>query len=183
MNITQAPWQVSLQQDSGKYQFCGGSIIGSQWILTAAHCLSRPMQVRVGATNKLTEGQLIDVKRRFVHKKHSYGEDDYDFGLLELADNLEFNESVKPIRLPDLGDGYIKNGTVCLVSGWGRTRNISESTDLLRGVQVPIVDQKICNAAYEGKITPRMMCAGHKNGGKDCKSMQFFFVTQLHRNL
>lgn len=174
LNITQAPWQVSLQQDSGTYQFCGGSIIGNQWILTAAHCLSRPMQIRVGATHKYTEGHLIDVKRRYVHKKHSYGEDDYDFGLLQLAADLEFSDSVKPIRLPDFGEAYIKNGTICLASGWGKTRNASESSDLLRGVQVPTVDQQICNAAYEGKITPRMICAGYKDGGKDCKSTKLF---------
>lgn len=39
----------------------------------------------------------------------------------------------------------------------------------LRGVEVPIVDQEICNNDYIsiGGITSRMLCAGFRNGGKD----------------
>lgn len=169
MNITQVPWQVSLQTHAGTYQYCGGTIIGRRWILTAGHCATRIAEVRVGATHKYDDGHLVTVKKRYTHKKYSFGESDYDYGLLQLNDELEFNDRVQPIELPKVDDALVEDGTMCLVSGWGRTQNSTESTDLLRGVHVPVVGQRICNTAYEGKITARMICAGYYRGGKDCK--------------
>jgi secreted trypsin-like serine protease len=33
----QFPWQVALRVENYSY-FCGGSLISSKWVLTAAHC-------------------------------------------------------------------------------------------------------------------------------------------------
>jgi len=36
--VNEYPWMVSLVNGNGYYHFCGGSIISSQWVVTAAHC-------------------------------------------------------------------------------------------------------------------------------------------------
>ena len=51
-DIADYPWQVALM--IGNQQFCGGSIIHEQWILTAAHCVAdgfQPDYIRAGVTN------------------------------------------------------------------------------------------------------------------------------------
>ena len=41
-NAGDAPWQVALTRSTGSdvfsAQFCGGTLINSDWVLTAAHC-------------------------------------------------------------------------------------------------------------------------------------------------
>lgn len=41
------------------------------------------------------------------------------------------------------------------------------TVDRLRAAVVPIANQDYCNKQYKGKITPRMICAGYEEGGKD----------------
>lgn len=49
----------------------------------------------------------------------------------------------------------------------GNTHNSSESNEKLRAAVVPAANQNYCNTQYNGRITPRMICAGYKEGGKD----------------
>lgn len=45
--------------------------------------------------------------------------------------------------------------------------NSNKYKELLRATIVPITNQKYCNKQYGGGITPRMICAGYKEGGRD----------------
>lgn len=45
--------------------------------------------------------------------------------------------------------------------------NPNEPRNILRAVNLPIVNQDYCNSQYGGRITPQMICAGFQEGGKD----------------
>lgn len=168
INIEDAPHQVSLQQGYG--HICGGSIISSKWILTAAHCTNggtaSKFKVRVGSSESAKGGELIQVARIVQHKQFNYSSVDYDYSLLELSQEIQFDDTKKAIKLTE---GKEENdGSMVKVSGWGNTQS-SESRAWLREAEVPLVNQDLCSEKYAkyGGVTPRMICAGFMEGGKD----------------
>ena len=52
----------------------------------------------------------------------------------------------------------------------------------LQCLYVPIVDDEVCMKAYPGMISPRMVCAGYMDGGKDACNVSFTKVV-LDSNL
>lgn len=94
-----------------------------------------------------------------------------DVALLELITPLTFTNAIKPIKLANVDDVYVPAGTLTLVSGWGLTHNPEESQEVLRAVYVSVVDQEVCEEAYNTdhiSIEPHEICAGDfEHGGKD----------------
>ncbi|XP_053682184.1 trypsin 3A1-like [Sabethes cyaneus] len=169
IDIADVPYQVSLQ--SGGHHFCGGSIIGSRWVLTAAHCTVRDPEsytVRVGSTDRADGGVVIKVQSLKPHPQYNEDTFDYDYALLELAESVGYTRRIQSVSLPKAGEA-VEDGSMCTVSGWGDTKNYEESSQLLRAVNVPSVNQEKCVSAYAstGAITERMICAGYAAGGKD----------------
>lgn len=78
------------------------------------------------------------------------------------------------LPLPKKGDD-VKPNTQCQVAGWGLTKNAeSTGSDILREVNVTVVDRKTCNDEkhynYNPVIGLNMICAGNSAGGRDsCK--------------
>ncbi|KAM0725657.1 Prostasin [Formica fusca] len=182
------PWLVSITRKGG--HFCGGAILNSRFILSAAHCLC-------SGTNKIPVGQLrvtlgehnlrapeIPAARHesvinvVLHPNHRCGKYVDDIALLELARPISWSESVKPACLPVATGtpGYSTFGDMnAIVAGWGwlgEDKSKYKRADVLQKVQVRVVANTVCNEWYasQGKsirVESKQMCAGWEEGGKD----------------
>lgn len=182
------PWQVALVYgdavDLYLGQFCGGSLIHPQWVLTAGHCvtefdgsvsLASSIDI-VAGINNLSSGtgyQRRDIAQIIRHPSYNPSTKDNDIALLKLTTPISIGGSgmgaTAAIPLVSAGIGTLA-GTNSLVSGWGNTSTVSNSypTDLYK-VVIPIISNSTCNngAHYNGSITSNMLCAGYDAGGYD----------------
>ncbi|NXX21800.1 FA7 factor, partial [Podargus strigoides] len=168
------PWQViRVFQDVG---FCGGTLISSRWVVTAAHCLDlvRPHHVTIGEYHYQREfqEQKIAVERSWTHPHYDPNDYNSDIALLYLSRDVVFNEYAVPICLPSpaLGTLLSAEGTVGTVSGWGATHDTGSTLRFLMKVRLPIVSMESCQQATARLVTDNMFCAGHATEAADaCK--------------
>ncbi|XP_053306179.1 anionic trypsin-2-like [Spea bombifrons] len=159
------PYQVSL---NAGYHFCGGSLINTVWVVSAAHCYLSRIMVRLGEHNlKVLEGpeQFIQASKVIPHPQFDPDVLDNDIMLIRLSKPAKLNTRVQAIRLPTQCN---PPGTMCLISGWGNTLSDGvKNPDLLQCLDAPILTDWECHNSYPGQITKNMMCVGYLEGGKD----------------
>ncbi|XP_041490685.1 trypsin V-A-like [Microtus oregoni] len=162
------PYQVSLNDGS---HICGGSLITDQWVLSAAHCYSPKIQVRLGEHNihELEGGeQFIDAAKIIPHPDYSKWTIDNDIMLIKLKSPATLNSQVSTIPLPECCPSADME---CLVSGWGLLKSAAEIPSLLQCLDAPVLSDSVCRKAYPGRITSNMFCLGFLEGGKDSCQM------------
>ena len=165
------PFQVALLyksiSDNFKAQFCGGTLIKSNIIVTAAHCSDfvTPHQVQVlTGTRKLDgSGTRRNVSKIAVHPDWNSLTFENDVAVWTLSSDTH------GITLATLatGDGLV--GEDLLATGWGDLTGDGTYPIELHRVEVPLASLANCNDAnsYNGKVTESMLCAGRDAGGKD----------------
>ncbi|XP_067410127.1 transmembrane protease serine 9 [Emydura macquarii macquarii] len=166
------PWQVSLKE--GSRHFCGATVIGERWLLSAAHCFNHTkleyLKAHLGTTSLTgADGHAVTVSIKKVVQHPSYNPLllDFDVAVLQLASPLRFSKYIQPVCLP-LAVQKFPVGKKCMISGWGNVRegNITKPESLQKA-SVGIIDQKTCNVLYNFSLTDRMICAGFLEGKVD----------------
>ena len=155
------PWQVALtisdQPVSANSQFCGGSMVMDQWVLTAAHCVMHkgedgeavtldPGEVSiVVGTNRLDgSGDRIPVASVYIHPSYDVNDFDYDIALIKLSRAPQVAYQTINIPDADYGDLLRKPGITTVVTGWGLQSDGTPPTDL-RQAQIQMLDRDMCN--------------------------------------
>ncbi|XP_048190411.1 probable threonine protease PRSS50 [Perognathus longimembris pacificus] len=182
------PWMVSVRANST--HVCAGTIIASQWVLTAGHCLTQPdmnYTVRVGSpwldevTEKTVDLQVLQVivHRRFRPARYwSWVGTSNNIGLLKLQRPLKYDDHVWPICLPGL-EFEVEDKSVCAVTGWGYPRAVGALPQFrtIQEREVVILNSQKCEDFYHRSakipslvriITPQMICVSDINREKFC---------------
>ncbi|CAD7088553.1 unnamed protein product [Hermetia illucens] len=164
----QFPYQVALKR-SGSF-LCGGSIISSTFILTAAHCVvdgnnnayaASLFTVVAGTTNYNSGGVSKTGKKVYVHE--SYGNFKNDIALIELSSALTFSSTIQPIALATSAP---PTGASILISGWGR---LSTSGSLPSQLQYNTLSAATTSAcASSGVNYAGLLCLAHSSGHGAC---------------
>ncbi|KAF9407517.1 hypothetical protein HW555_012486 [Spodoptera exigua] len=177
-------WQVALINSLNQY-LCGAALIGTQWVLTAAHCVTNIVRsgdaiyVRVGdhdLTRKYGSpgAQTLRVATTYIHHNHNSQTLDNDIALLKLHGKAELKEGVCLVCLPARGVSHAA-GKRCTVTGYGYMGETGPIPLRVREAELPIVSDAECirkvNAVTEKIfiLPASSFCAGGEPGNDACQ--------------
>lgn len=195
-DISSVPWQVAVLfsgEPSDFYaQTCGGSLISSQWVLTAAHCVfsgdsadgvyaPSDLAVLAGKTvlgrTPEASGPRTSVAEIVVHPDYDPTNQQFihDVALLRLAAPVDYLTAIAPIALPVTQERttWPNTDASAIISGWGTTsygQSVDDMPDALRWASVAILADPLAEDCgnYGRTYAPNaMLCAGRVAGGTD----------------
>lgn len=190
--VNEYPWITLLNiVRNGKSYRCGGSLIASQWVVTAAHCVFQQDDVTVASGSMITvilgeHDTSTQLESKIPRKEvkvtqvipHGIPLDmENDIALLKLSEKIDLN-TYTPVCVPKSGDDF--TGKTGWTYGWGRVSTNGLKPPTLQEVAVKIVSDQTCQAAFDAFnlkfnvpytqiITSSMVCAGGVGGKSVCK--------------
>lgn len=158
---------------------CGGSLISTLYVLTAAHCMINinnqvPVEVQVGSINldvttERTQRILID--ETYPHPKYKFNAHYYDIALIKLRNPVRLTTTVRPICLQTRRTSKEDSqNSSLIVIGFGATSFDTErSSKLMKTPGLDFVNRTECDKHYKEVrklptgIDQNMICSRDSN--------------------
>lgn len=158
---------------------CGGSILSTRAILTAAHCPDNTLhtQVVLGAhqiTAFEANQQRITVQASGyrLHAQYNRQNLNNDIAILILPSAATLNAFVAIARLPtgaQLTQTF--DGQHATVSGWGIYSDaLGATSSHLRSVSNHVISNALCFSSFGGIVIPSTLCVSSVGGRGACNS-------------
>lgn len=167
---------------------CGGSLISSKAVITAAHCVHSKRDVQkkaeeaifyigkyyIGSFANEKDFIISPVLSFIIHPDWNSQADSYDgdIAIANLLRNVQFSDFVKPICLWTSTTNYydlINHHGV--IAGYGKTQFTSSTSDKPYWTALPVVDEGTClrsNTDFTKITSRRTFCVGSRDGRGPC---------------
>lgn len=167
------PWIAALitrGADAYQGQFCGGTLIDEEWVVTASHCTedltASQIDVLLGQYDlNGSGGTRIEVDQIIMHPNYNSTTYDNDIALLHLS--TAATQETAPLLYASQSD-LAAAGTSAWIMGWGNTSTTGTDypSDLME-VQITILSDEYAESVFGSAFTSNMIAAGEEEGGVD----------------